>query len=265
MTGKIEIQIQRQLFIRTNQITRDRESIWFLHGFADSGLVYKEVFQSQLCDEFDIYVIDFPGFGVSPMNAEFVSMKQQANLLSQIIQKETSNKHHVNIVAHSLGALIGTWVCQSLKERINYYFSIEGNLTLADSYFSSKPLEFGSTTAFVESFHKEIFELAKSEERYQRYYSSLRFAEPEAMENWCLTSQEYVRDNRCGFEFKALTCNKVYIWGDVDTPVETQKFIKQKRIPNQLYQGIGHWHMVENSAQLFGDILSNINFGKTKY
>ena len=58
----MNIKILNKLFIRTNQIKDDRQSIWFLHGFADSGLAYKEVFGSPLNEEFNIYVIDLPGF-----------------------------------------------------------------------------------------------------------------------------------------------------------------------------------------------------------
>jgi pimeloyl-ACP methyl ester carboxylesterase len=221
-------------------------------------LAYKEVFESSLSEEFNIYIIDLPGFGVSPINSEYISIKDQSNLISQIIKEETLYQASVNIVAHSLGALIGTWVCQNLKDKINYYFNIEGNLTEADSYFSSKPLKFKSAEAFVESFKKEVFEMAKLEERYKRYYSSLRFAEPEGMRNWSLTSQEYIKGNKCGIEFKELSCKKVYIWGDMDTPKDTQKFIYENEIPNHLYKGIGHWHMVENSEQLYKDISEKI-------
>ncbi|WP_435623579.1 alpha/beta fold hydrolase [Flagellimonas sp.] len=254
----MNIQILSNLFIRTNHIKSERQSIWFLHGFADSGLAYKEVFDSPLNDNFNLYVIDLPGFGVSPINSDYVSIKEQANLIAQLIEKETSNQNNVNIVAHSLGALIGTWICQNLTERVNYYFNIEGNLTEADSYFSSKPMKFKSAEAFVESFNQEIFEKAKFEERYKRYYSSLRFAEPEGMRNWSLTSQEHIKENKCGVEFKELTCRKVYIWGDVDTPKETQEFIAENEIPNTLYNGVGHWHMVENSKQLYNDINEKI-------
>ena len=254
----MQIQIRHKLFIRTNQIKRERQSIWFLHGFADSGLAYKEVFKSSINEDLNIYVIDLPGFGVSPINEEYVSIKEQANLVTKIIEEETLTNQKVNIVSHSIGSLIGTWVCQNLQDKINYYFNIEGNLTEADSYFSSKPLAFKTALEFVESFEKEIFELAKSEERYKRYYSSLRFANPAAMRNWSLTSQEHIKGNKCGLEFKELTCNKMYIWGDVDTPVETQAFLKENGIPNTIYKGIGHWHMVENSEILYRDILEKI-------
>lgn len=254
----MKIKILDGLFIRHNQIEKNRQSIWFLHGFADSGLAYKEVFDSSLSIEFNLYVVDLPGFGASPMNSEYTSIKEHADLLSKIIKKETENSGKVNIVAHSIGALIGTWVCQQQSEKINFFFNIEGNLTEADSYFSSKPLSFKTAKDFIKSFEGEIFEYAIKEERYRRYYSSLRFAMPQGMRNWGITSQEYIKNNKCGFEFNNLNCNKIYIWGDLDTPKETQDFLKEQNIPNRLYRGIGHWHMVENSENLYHDIKSAI-------
>ncbi|WP_109300001.1 alpha/beta fold hydrolase [Aquimarina sp. AU474] len=250
----MNIKILDQLFIRHNEIDKNRQSIWFLHGFADSGLAYKEVFDSKISNEFNLYVVDLPGYGVSPINNEYLSIKEQADLLSGIIEKETYNNGKVNIVAHSIGALIGTWICKLQSEKINYFFNIEGNLTEADSYLSSKPLNFETAKDFIQSFEKEIFKNAIQEERYRRYYSSLRFANPKGMRNWGITSQEHIKNNKCGFEFKNLNCNKIYIWGDVDTPKETQEFLKEQNIPNMLYKGIGHWHMVENSENLYNDI-----------
>lgn len=254
----MNILVRHNIFIRTNQIRPERQSIWLLHGFGDSGLAYTEVFESPLHKHFNIYVVDLPGFGVSPVQPDAISIKAQANLLSDIITKETVNQGKVNIVAHSLGGLIGTWVCATLGERIHYYFNIEGNLTEADSYFSSKPLQFDSAQEFANAFREELFEIAKGQERYKRYYSSVRFADPEGMRNWSLTSQEHIKANKCGTEFMALACKKVYIWGDVDTPKETQDYIRENEIPNQLYQGVGHWHMVENTGRLYRDIYETL-------
>ena len=258
----MKIICRHNVFIRCNHLRSDRQSIWFLHGFADSGLAYKDVFKSAIGKELNIYVVDLPGFGVSPIQPDFLSIKEQSELLSKIIVEETKDQQAVNIVAHSLGGLIGTWICKNLKGKINHYFNIEGNLTTADSYFSSKPLDYETAEAFAESFKTEIFEKAKSEERFKNYYSSLRFAEPEGMRNWGFSSQEYIEGNQCGYEFKELACQKLYIWGDLDTPIETQNFIQEESIPNQLYKGIGHWHMIENAECLYSDILERIKMNQ---
>lgn len=254
----MKIQVRNNVFIRTNDLKSNRHSIWFLHGFGDSGLAYKEVFNSPINQDFNIYIVDLPGFGASPINPNFRSIKAHANLLVKIIEEETQSLQKVNIVAHSIGALIGTWVCQHLKYSLNYYFNIEGNLTEADSYFSSKPLQFETSNDFIKSFQEEIFDIAKIEERYKRYYSSLRFADAVGMRNWSISSQEHIKNNQCGIEFKKLACHKLYIWGDLDTPDETQKFIVENNIPNKLYKGIGHWHMVENASVLYEDIYQTL-------
>ena len=242
------------IFIRHNEIDASKQSLWFIHGFADSGLAYREVFDSLLVNDFNIYVLDLPGFGVSPANPNFPTIKAQADLLSNIISEETKNQTDINIVAHSIGSLIGTWISKHLNDRINYYFNVEGNLTEADSYFSSKPLNFETIEGFTNSFEKEIFEAAQYEERYKRYYSSLRFATTEGMKNWSFTSQVHIKDNLCGIEFKNLNCNKIYIWGDMDTPKETQDFILENNIPNRLFKNVGHWHMLENSEAFYNFI-----------
>lgn len=245
------IKTKHNVFLRTNNKVDCKQSIWFLHGFADSGLAYKEVFSSTLNQDFAVYVVDLPGFGVSPLQPDYPSIKDHAELMSKIIKEEINKGQTVSIVSHSLGSLIGTWICQELGSKISYFFNIEGNLTEADSYFSSKPLKYNTTQAFSEAFNEEVFHRAKDEERYKRYYSSLRFANVQGMENWSRSSQEFVKGNKCGYEFLELDCNKCYIWGDVDTPYETQKFIKEHSIPNTQYKGIGHWHMVENPVQLY--------------
>lgn len=250
----VNIKTLNGLFVRYDVKDTAPASIWFLHGFADSGAVYTEVFHSKLAATYNLYVVDFPGFGVSPLDIRHTSIKAQASLLVDSILAETGDEHPVIIVAHSIGALIGTWVCKQLGRRIGYYFNIEGNLTVADSYFSSQPLAFPTAEAFFVSFEKHIFELAKTEEKYKRYYSSLRLGIPEGMRNWAITSQAHVKNNLCGFEFLSLACNKVYIWGDVDTSVETQAFIHHYQIPNRFYKGIGHWHMTENTQKLYDDI-----------
>ncbi|OJJ22795.1 hypothetical protein BKI52_00135 [marine bacterium AO1-C] len=237
------------LFFTTSLANSLSSNILFIHGFGDSGKAYNEVFDSKLADLYNLYVVDMPGFGSSPHNLSVNTMKKQANLLTAAIQ--SFSQQPIVIVAHSIGALIGTWMCQLLGEQIKYYFNVEGNLTEADSYFSSKPLQYDTPNAFFEDFSQEVFAKAITEERYRRYYASLKWATPQAMVDWATSSQAFVKDNLCGKEFIQLDCAKVYIWGAQDTPMETQDFIKQYQIPNKHFTGVGHWHMHENAEMFY--------------
>jgi len=260
----MKIVVKKNIFIRTNTIKKERQSIWFLHGFGDSGLAYLDIFKTPLNYHYNIYIVDLPGFGASPINLEKSSMKDHAGILAEIMTDESSSLEKVNIVAHSISSLIGTWICNSLKEKINYYFNVEGNLTEADSYFSNKPLQFSSAIAFKDSFQDEVFNMAIKEDIYKKYFCSLNFADPNGMMNWSKSSAEYIHNNRCGFEFEQLTCNKLYIWGDVDTPKQTVDFIETNNIPNKLYPGVGHWHMHENSIVFYSDIYQMLLLSNNK-
>ncbi|MEO0895291.1 MAG: alpha/beta fold hydrolase [Bacteroidota bacterium] len=251
----MHINIAEGVFIRHNQLDEQRDSIWLIHGFADSGLVYQESFQSKLAEHFNLFVPDMPGFGVSPLGTDHKDIKRQAALLADIIKKSTKENRNINLVAHSIGGLIGTWICQQLEDRINHYVNVEGNLTEADSYFSNKPLKYANGQEFLEAFEQEIFKKAQAEERYRRYYASLRFAQIEGMVAWAESSQEHIKNNRCGHEFIQLKCPKTYLWGDLDTPLDTQTFIREHKLPHKRYPGIGHWHMVENPTRFYDDIL----------
>lgn len=244
--NKITTQVSKNILITTSKALEAKAQVWFIHGFGDSGKTYSEVFESDLAHNYDLYVVDMPGFGSSPRNSSVTSIKDQASLLKEIIQ-ETSDLPVV-IVAHSIGGLVGTWLCQLLGSKVKYYFNIEGNLTEADSYFSSKPLGYETPEAFATDFTHEIFNQAITEERFKRYYASVVWANPQAMHDWATSSQHFVKDNLCGQEFQQLMCPKVYIWGDKDTPQETQQFIHQNQLPHEYFEGVGHWHMHENPA-----------------
>ena len=244
--NKITTHVYKNVLVTVSKTSEAKAQIWFIHGFGDSGKTYSEVFGSKLVQDYDLYVVDMPGFGSSPYNSSITSIKDQADLLGEIIQE--ASELPVIIIAHSIGGLVGTWLCQLLENKVKYYFNIEGNLTEADSYFSSKPLSYDTSEAFAIDFAHEIFNQAITEERFKRYYASVLWATPQAMHNWATSSQPFVKNNLCGQEFKQLDCPKVYIWGDKDTPQETQQFIRQNHLSNEYFEGIGHWHMHENPA-----------------
>lgn len=257
------IEIHQNIFFRTHRVAKAAPSLWFIHGFGDSGLVWREAFASPLAQKYNLFAADMPGFGVSPFDVNCTTLDAQAHKLAQII-KATCGAAPVAIVAHSIGGLIGTLICQQLGNQVMAYISAEGNLTKADSYFSGKVLQYESAEVFYTEFKQEVFAKAQDSEAYRRYYSSLNFAQPEALAGWGVSSQHLIKDNACGNAFVALSCPKVYAWGQQGTPQETQQFIAQANVPNHQFANAGHWHMVERPA-LFYDFVAKVLGNHTKY
>ena len=236
--------IQEGVFLRAHRNQGSLAHIWLLHGFGESSLSFREVFSSELAASHSLFAPDLPGFGVSPCQPGKVSLKDTAGVTIDLIRALSGNRP-ILLVGHSLGSVIATWVAHELGETVKAVFSIEGNLTRSDGYFSALAAEFEDPTAFYRYLLDLIYERAAKSEAYQRYLASLRFAIPEAMMAWGRSSAQLGKTGTHGSDFASLKCAKLYYWGAESTPEETQRFIETHNIPNRQYTGDTHWPMVE--------------------
>jgi pimeloyl-ACP methyl ester carboxylesterase len=236
--------IQGGVFLRAHRKRGRPAHIWLLHGFGESSLSFREVFSSELAVSYSLFAPDLPGFGVSPPQPGKMSLEAAAGVSIDLINALSRNRP-VLLVGHSLGSVIATWVARELGETVKAVFSIEGNLTCSDGYFSALAAEFEEANAFYRYFLDMIYERAAKSEAYQRYFASVRFASPQAMMAWGRSSAQLGETGTHGIDFDSLKCAKLYYWGTESTPEETQRFIKKHDIPNRQYTGDVHWPMVE--------------------
>ncbi|MEO1049584.1 MAG: alpha/beta hydrolase [Bacteroidota bacterium] len=253
----MEIEIIQKTFLRTSRIEHPIGHIWFIHPFGESGLCYKEAFHSRLVEKFNLYVPDLPGFGASPNYGRARTMEELVSCLVGLID-EISAHANLFIVAHSVSGLIGTELCKHYKDKVKGFISVEGNLLEIDSYYSSLPINH-SENDFHKIYTDSVFEKAASRIDFRRYLSSIYFAEIDSLVQWGKSTEKYISGDKPGVEFMHLTCPKRYVWGDKDTPAETQEFIEKNRIPNIYFEGIGHWPMIEVPEKFYnavGDFFS---------
>ena len=102
--------------------------------------------------------------------------------------------------------MIATQIARNLSESVKGVFSIEGNLTRSDGYFSAQAADFQQADAFYRYFLDLIYKRAENSEINQRYLTSVRFASPEAMMAWGRSSARLGESGRHGLEFVSLTC-----------------------------------------------------------
>jgi pimeloyl-ACP methyl ester carboxylesterase len=198
-------------------------------------------------------VPDLPGFGVSPFQPERMSLEGATEVILSLINVFSYNKA-VLLVGHSLGSVIATRVAGKLGEAVKGVFSIEGNLTRSDGYFSAQAADFQKADAFYRYFLDLIYKKSANNEAYQRYLASVRFAVPEAMMGWGRSSFHLGESGRHGFDFVSLKCQKTYYWSMESTPEETRDFIVKYHIPNRQYTGAGHWPMIEIPDECYSTI-----------
>jgi len=146
------------------------------------GLSFREAFSSPLAEAHNLFVPDLPGFGVSPYQPGRSSLRDSARLLGDLIRKLSPNRPIV-LLGHSLGGIIGTWLAAKL-ERVIAYLSIEGNLTRSDTFFSGLAAKAAVPQEFHSYFAGEIYKKMAANLPLQRYYASLRLADPRALLEW---------------------------------------------------------------------------------
>ena len=67
--------VQEGVFLRTHLNTKSSAHIWFLYGFGESSLSFKEAFFSELVESYSLFVPDLSGFGVSPPQSGRMSIE----------------------------------------------------------------------------------------------------------------------------------------------------------------------------------------------
>jgi pimeloyl-ACP methyl ester carboxylesterase len=250
--------VQDNVFIRSSKVQNRKGDIWFIHGYGESGLSFQEALTSKLATKFNLYIPDFPGFGVSPFDTNHSSLNDSSELLMKLIQ-HVSKSQKLYIIAHSLGGIVGTETCKKLSDKVQYFINIEGNITEGDVIFSSLYKDYTKPEAFHAYLCGRIQKQMKEDLSLQRYFSSLRFAQPQMLMNWGKSAVERSKDSISGQAYIDLNCKKNYFWGDALTSKQTQNFLKKNKLKNTLFKGCGHWPMIEQTETCYEAIFNLFN------
>ncbi len=232
-----------------------RPALWLVHGLGDSSDAFEALLASRLACAFELLAPDWPGAGAA-VTETVDDLDDLACWLAASIEQHTPGVP-VGLVGHSLGAAVAVRAISRLG-RVVGLFSVEGNLTVADAYFSGLATEFEVPGEFREHLLTRIRRLAESGQPSRRsalwrYHASLREAAPEAL--WKIGRSAHASSRRDGLgeEYRALSTPSFYYWSRESTPPETQEYIQRHRLINVEFAG-GHWPMIERPEEMAGPI-----------
>lgn len=242
----MKISIYKNIFLRTSLSKNPKGAVWFIHGFGESGLSFIESLDSPLSKDFDIYIPDLPGFGVTPLPNKNFDQQKITDLVFDVIL-EMSRNQPLYLVGHSQGGLIATWLCQKLGDRVKAYVNVEGNLTKSDVTFSGEASKKDSALECKSHILNFIREHAKNEESYWRYYASLRFASPDSLLTWAKAGIDFTGMTKSGEEYVALQNPKLYVWGAKSCPQQTRDFLNTQGLHQHCFKNSDHCPMIDES------------------
>jgi len=224
-------------------------ALWFVHGFADSGLAFREVLESHLSDGFGLYAPDLPGFGASPPRNDIRTLDRSTDTFLRLIETLSPGRP-VGLIGHSAGAITAVEAAHRLGDRCCGVVSIEGNMTADDAYFSGRAAEFDDPSAFKAMLTDLIWQRSVDDPVLRRYYASLLMANAPSM--WALGRDvgRYSVGENPGVRYQALSVPTLYCWSPANTPEATVRFIRTNGVANRELGSVSHWPMLDATDEV---------------
>lgn len=224
---------------------KDAPTIMLIAGFPDNGYLFEPLFSCELAKRYRLVSVDLWGFGASPRRSGVNTVTEHAHALAELIVNYIPKEQTVGLVGHSIAATICVKIAEELGDRISGLFSVEGNLTPADAFFTGKATDYDDPHEFKREFLKQVWELGLNSNTYRRYYAGAAVADATAMWRLGCDAKRISIDNEPGKSYKDMTQLSLYYWSKASTPKTTRKWIERSGINNQIYTGAGHWPSLE--------------------
>ena len=230
--------------------------LWFLPGFAESHLCFRDAFSQAISSIARILLFDPPGLGASPARAKGLTVEDCANLWRELIIS-LSGSRDVALVGHSMAGIIATQTANLMDQPPSLVVSIEGNLIKADAFFTGQAADYESPQKFYRVFSENILELVKTGEVSMSYYSSLQFADP--MTLWTL-GRSVLEYEEPGEDFMKLECPTIYYWDTGSTSSDTKAFLSKSKLNQRKLNGLGHWPMIKSPDRFYSVLKDDVLF-----
>jgi len=247
------------IFVREDILLRSSRpetemAIWCLPGFADSGLAFSSFFDTELTTSVQIIVPDLPGFGSTPIKDHPCTIMAYVDTLLELIEFFTADTQ-IGLIGHSAGSIIAVEAALKLGDCCQGVFSIEGNLTEEDAYFSGQAADFDDAHLFKKKFSKIIWEKGEKDKIFRSYFTRLNHADPKAMWLFGRDVKKYSKGNLPGKRALEMRCPFLYVWCLDNTPIASQEFLLANKLNNIQIVGTSHWPMID-AAELTKQHLS---------
>lgn len=228
--------------------------VWFLHGFGESHLCFRDAFAHPLAERMRIFLFDCPGCGASPPRQTGLTIEDAAELCRDLIESFSSSRRIV-LVGHSVGAIIATRMALMRDFSPGLVISVEGNLTRADAYFSGQAANFDEPEAFYAWLRSKIREKEADGEVFRRYSCSLELADPRTL--WTL-GRSVIGYPNPGQDFLGLTCPSIYYWDPASTTDAAKQFLDGNGVRQRKLEGLGHWPMITSPSQFYAAVEQDV-------
>jgi pimeloyl-ACP methyl ester carboxylesterase len=249
----MDVALANGLFIRTAGPPAGR-TLLLLHAFADCGLTFVPLFDTPLAEHYRLVAVDLAGFGASPRQDDVLTIAQHAQTIAALA-RSLGAAGSIGLVAHSVGAMIAVEAAPRLGDLFGGLFSIEGNLTGEDAYFSGRAADFDDAFLFKERFLDDIWNMAQTRNIMRRFFASAVLADPIAMWQLGRDARRMSTGDAPGQAYRRVHPSRYY-WSPANTAETTRQWIAKSDLDQQQFANASHWPFVDQPDETARSIAS---------
>lgn len=221
---------------------KPKNSVILLHGWGASAEIFNSLAEFLTNNNFNVYLLDFPGFAKSPAPRTPLVLDDYVELIKELINKEI--KEETMILGHSFGGRVAIKLCARYPEFVK-------KLILIDSAgFIKRGIKI-SLIKFVTKIFKSIFKFSFLSSFKIKIYRKLGtedyLTNPELQKTYANIVSEDLTES-----LKKISCPTLIIWGKDDniTPLEWGKKMHQFITNSKFYEiKGGHFSFLDNPSE----------------
>lgn len=244
------------VYVRHSELVAERPVVLFIHGLGDSHLAFADVLARPEFASWNLVLPDLPGYGRSSASPDYSFAAMRANLARLLDKLEQARNlgGEMVVVAHSLGVVAATMLCELAGERIKGLVAVEGSLTRYGAFVSEQASKAVRQNDFSRWFREDFTRdmvlggLVREHPECAHYYASLQFARPEAFAENAVELRDMATAlpgewSHAGGELYAhLQTPRVYCYGETMAS-ETVRFLREKKLDAKAFAANSHFVM----------------------
>ena len=239
---------------KPSQINDKSSAILLVAGFGDNATMYEGLADTQLASSYRLLPINLPGFGAQPL-----ATGTTLEALAQSVADEAIRHDAEIIVAHSVASIVASLAATKAGCPLKTIFSLEGNITAEDAYFSGTAADYSDPIAFRTAFLERLDEMAKTAPIIRRYRNQVSKADTLAL--WQLgTDARHFSASRIPGEVLRSAANVIYLYNPDNCPDSTVRWLEENDMDRIVLENATHWASVDQPDLLADKLALALSF-----
>jgi pimeloyl-ACP methyl ester carboxylesterase len=229
-----------------------RDLVFFIHGLGCAKEHFGDAWTFERLNEYSLAALDLLGFGESPGHENFsYDLSGHAEICKRILDQLPDMRLH--IVGHSMGGAVGLLLSEMVRDRLESFVNVEGNLISQAGDVSRR-----NASATFEEFQRThlpgmILATALSDEPGMKLWSAcIKKSDKKGL---YLSSRSLAEWSMSGIlleKFRELACRKIYVYGEANSYMKVLRVLDG--IPKVCISKSGHFPMNDNPVEFYNTL-----------